>query len=548
MKVKVTTVDTELEFETANKTKAKELFFQVSRNLGVHEHWFFGLLFIDKDEDIWIDASKKSVTHYKAIMNKLKYRVKYYPENIEELIEEITIRYFYLQVRAYILSDKIYCPPDTCVLLASYAAQARHADFNPEVHNNGFLSKEKLLPKRVLEQHKMEEGVWETNIINMWKKHRGMFKEDAMLEYLKITLNLEMFGIHYFDITNQKGSKLSLGISALGLNIYKPEDKLNPTIQFPWAEIGNINFRGTKFTIKYVDKKAKPFVFFSKDPLTNKRILNLGVGYHKLYVARRKPETLEITRMKDKAKDRKMFMMEQKKRLQAELHAREQAEQRERNYLDQIASMKKELSKSRQNLLDAEMLIQRLRDQLEDLQKSKELLEEQQNELRSMLQRLEDAKNAELAEREKLEEEIRMKQLEVLRAQEEVSRKNEEARKLQEAVEEAKRHEEELKRQREEEMRLEEERAEKARLEAIRLEELRANQQKQMDENAANEELKLQLKELQTMLDQTRDESKDTENDKIHRKNLAEGRDKYQTLAKIRKGNTTRRVELFENF
>lgn len=35
--------------------------------------------------------------------------------------------------------------------------------------------------------------------------------------------------------------------------------------------------------------------------------------------------------------------------------------------------------------------------------------------------------------------------------------------------------------------------------------------------------------------------------DKIHRQNLLEGRDKYKTLADIRRGNTTRRVEMFEN-
>lgn len=35
--------------------------------------------------------------------------------------------------------------------------------------------------------------------------------------------------------------------------------------------------------------------------------------------------------------------------------------------------------------------------------------------------------------------------------------------------------------------------------------------------------------------------------DKIHRKNVKDGKDKYQTLAAIRKGNTTRRVDLFEN-
>lgn len=48
-------------------------------------------------------------------------------------------------------------------------------------------------------------------------------------------------------------------------------------------------------------------------------------------------------------------------------------------------------------------------------------------------------------------------------------------------------------------------------------------------------------------LEQTRDASKDTEMDRIHRENLKEGRNKYKTLMEIRRGNTVRRVDLFEN-
>lgn len=226
MKVKISTVDTELEFETANKTKACELFKQVSRNLGVHEHWFFGLLHVENDNtDLWIEVSKKPITKYQNIINKLKYRVKFYPEDVSELIEEITIRYFFLQVRNFIVSDKLYCPADTCVLLASYASQARHGDYDVREHNKGFLSMERLLPRRILEQHSMDYEKWEESIASIWKKHRGMLKEDAMEEYLKIAINLEMFGVHYFDISNTKGSKLCLGVTCLGLNVYKTDDK-----------------------------------------------------------------------------------------------------------------------------------------------------------------------------------------------------------------------------------------------------------------------------------------------------------------------------------
>lgn len=78
---------------------------------------------------------------------------------------------------------------------------------------------------RVINQHKIDSDEWEETIIKLWKKHMGMMKEEAMMEYLKLAQNLEMFGIHYFDIYNKKGSNLLLGIGALGLNVYKKEDK-----------------------------------------------------------------------------------------------------------------------------------------------------------------------------------------------------------------------------------------------------------------------------------------------------------------------------------
>ena len=50
-------------------------------------------------------------------------------------------------------------------------------------------------------------------------------REEAMMEYLKIAQDLEMYGVNYFDIKNKKGTELWLGVDALGLNIYEKEDK-----------------------------------------------------------------------------------------------------------------------------------------------------------------------------------------------------------------------------------------------------------------------------------------------------------------------------------
>jgi len=50
-------------------------------------------------------------------------------------------------------------------------------------------------------------------------------REDAVLEYLKIAQDLEMYGVNYFEIRNKKGSDLWLGVDALGINIYEKENK-----------------------------------------------------------------------------------------------------------------------------------------------------------------------------------------------------------------------------------------------------------------------------------------------------------------------------------
>lgn len=50
-------------------------------------------------------------------------------------------------------------------------------------------------------------------------------RDNAMLEYLKIAQDLEMYGINYFEIKNKKGTDLWLGVDALGLNIYEKDDK-----------------------------------------------------------------------------------------------------------------------------------------------------------------------------------------------------------------------------------------------------------------------------------------------------------------------------------
>lgn len=96
------------------------------------------------------------------------------------------------------------------------------------------------------------------------------------------------------------------GVTALGLNVYESENKLEPKISFPWSEIRNISVDDKKFTIRPTDKSAPNFVFFSKNSRMNKLILDLSIGNHDLFKRRRKPDTIEVQQMKAAARDEKL--------------------------------------------------------------------------------------------------------------------------------------------------------------------------------------------------------------------------------------------------
>lgn len=558
-------MDAELEFAIQQTTTGKQLFDQVVKTIGLREVWFFGLQYTDSKGDLtWIKLYKKVMSQDVKKENPLqfKFRAKFYPEDVaEELIQDITLRLFYLQVKNAILSDEIYCPPETSVLLASYAVQARHGDYVKATHNSGFLANDRLLPQRVMDQHKMSREEWEQSITTWWNEHKAMLREDAMMEYLRIAQDLEMYGVNYFEIRNKKGTELWLGVDALGLNIYEKDDKLTPKIGFPWSEIRNISFNDRKFIIKPIDKKAPDFVFFAPRVRINKRILALCMGNHELYMRRRKPDTIDVQQMKAQAREEKMAKQQQREKLQLEIAARERAEKKQQEYEERLRTMQEEMEKRQQDLTEAQDMIRRLEEQLKLLQSAKEELEIRQNELQAMMERLEESKNLEAAERAKLEDEIRAKQEEVVRIQQEVEQKDEETRRLQEEVEEARRKQDEVN---------------QALLAATTTPQHHHVQENEHDEDdelvngdvsrdlatddsiidpiterrtlaERSERLHDQLKALKQDLAQSRDESKETAMDKIHRENVRQGRDKYKTLREIRKGNTKRRVDQFEN-
>ena len=58
----------------------------------------------------------------------------------------------------------------------------------------------------------MTPKMWEDRIRGWYADLRGMTRDEAQMEYLKITQDLAMYGVNYFSIQNKKQTNLWLGM------------------------------------------------------------------------------------------------------------------------------------------------------------------------------------------------------------------------------------------------------------------------------------------------------------------------------------------------
>ncbi|XP_017275216.1 moesin [Kryptolebias marmoratus] len=575
--VRVTTMDAELEFAILPSTSGKQLFDQIVKTIGLRETWFFGLQYQDsKGYSTWLKMNKRVTAQDVKKNNPLliKFRAKFYPEDVaEELIQEATQRLFFLQVKESILNDDMYCPPETAVLLASYAVQVKHGDYRKDYHVPGYLTKEKLLAQRVLEQHKLNKNQWEERIQVWHEEHKGMPREDAMVEYLKIAQDLEMYGVNYFNIKNKKGSELWLGVDALGLNIYDKKDKMTPKIGFPWSEIRNISFNDKKFVIKPIDKKSPDFVFYVPRLRINKRILALCMGNHDLYMRRRKPDTIEVQQMKAQAREEKNKRQMERALLESEKKKRENAEketekiaretmelmERLRQIEEQTKRAQDELEEQTRRVLELEKERTTAQEEAERLDKdhraaveakaallhdSETQINSQENlvlatelaELTSKISQLEDAKKKKDEEAKRWQKRAGMVEADLERTKEELKTKLMGVQ-IQNSV-----HPQILEHDETDESSAEA----SAELTSPCTVQDRSEEER-VTETQKNQRLQKNLKFLSTELARAVDESKKTPNDLIHAENVRAGRDKYKTLRLIRRGNTKQRIDEFES-
>jgi len=215
------------------------------------------------------------------------------------------------------------------------------------------------------------------------------------------------------------------------------------------------------------------------------------------------------------------------------------------------------MNQREKELEEAQENIRKLEIQLNELRESKEELEFQQHDLKEMMEKLEQAKNIEAEERQKMEEEIKLKALEIEEIKEQVDEKERLTQELQEEVELSK-------------QKLEES-SNAFQIEANGTHD-DASSVSSSDTEAAgesaspdipdiivdpveertvgmNDDMSAELEDLGKDLELKREVEHETDETKTYRENLllSGGADKYKTLREVRKGNTRRRIDNFEN-
>ncbi|XP_052592335.1 merlin isoform X7 [Peromyscus californicus insignis] len=385
--VRIVTMDAEMEFNCEMKWKGKDLFDLVCRTLGLRETWFFGLQYTIKDTVAWLKMDKKVLDHDVSKEEPVTFHflAKFYPENAEEeLVQEITQHLFFLQVKKQILDEKIYCPPEASVLLASYAVQAKYGDYDPSVHKRGFLAQEELLPKR-----------------------------------------------------NKKGTELLLGVDALGLHIYDPENRLTPKISFPWNEIRNISYSDKEFTIKPLDKKIDVFKFNSSKLRVNKLILQLCIGNHDLFMRRRKADSLEVQQMKAQAREEKARKQMERQRLAREKQMREEAERTRDELERRLLQMKEEATMANEALMRSEETADLLAEKAQITEEEAKLLAQKAAEAEQEMQRIKATAIRTEEEKRLMEQKVLEAEVLALKMAEESERRAKEADQLKQDLQEA---------------------------------------------------------------------------------------------------------------
>ncbi|XP_019644606.1 PREDICTED: tyrosine-protein phosphatase non-receptor type 13-like [Branchiostoma belcheri] len=287
-------------------TVAKELFDMIVAQLGLVEHFFFGLAHLKDGELFFLDPEEKLAKVAPAgwkeegkgrpgseVKFTVFFRVKYYVENVSSLKHQLTRHQFYLQLRRDVLEERTHCPSDSAVSLAALALQAEFGDYSQDAHGHNYFLVEHYLPARVIDS----SGVApiRQDLPRMHSQHRGMMEPTAEMEFLLGAQKLPEYGVMFHKVYREKkyipSNTVLVGINAKGVAIYELRNTVRVSRdKFAWRGTRKISFNRRKFVLESTpadNNSLNKLTFFTDSYKKGRYLLGMCTSQHKFHIRMR---------------------------------------------------------------------------------------------------------------------------------------------------------------------------------------------------------------------------------------------------------------------
>jgi len=264
-------------------SNAKTLLLKVCAYLKISdsESEIFGLYFRDiHNRKIWLKHSRRLDKQIKDVQPShwiFVFRVKLYPSDTSQMLEDITRYYLTLQLRSDIVAQKLLASTNVLVALAAYVVQSELGDFDEKKYGTNT----KYIEDFNFVRHQTPKFL--ERVAKAHKSIKGLIPVESDIKFLSIAMRLGTYGIHAAPAQdNSDNSDVTIGVNYSGLTIF--DDKL-VLCCFPWQIVTKIQSKRSLLIVTArssiaPSSKLKSHVYRLADDKTTDTFLNLIIEHH----------------------------------------------------------------------------------------------------------------------------------------------------------------------------------------------------------------------------------------------------------------------------